>query len=139
MPAKTHKATGSDHLINLQLNGAGARKVNVKSGVPKSKLHVEGSVGFKVVSKNSNYTAAEEVVIMVDASGGGKAITLPKASTAKGRTYYIKKIDGSGNNVIIAGDGAETIDGQASQGLGAQYNCMQVVCDGTAWHIISNK
>ena len=50
--------------------------------------------------------------------------------------YQIKKIDASGNAVTIDGNGAETIDGAATQTLGAQYDSMTVFCDGTGWHII---
>ena len=99
-------------------------------GVPDGQGYME------VVSKNSTYTAADEIVIMCDASGGAFSINLPPVSGLSGRYYHIKKVDSSSNAVTIDADGTETIDGELTQPLITQYNSAQVICSGTSWHIL---
>ncbi|HSC14498.1 MAG TPA: hypothetical protein VLI71_05235, partial [Gammaproteobacteria bacterium] len=49
----------------------------------------------------------------------------------------VKKIDATANAVTIDGDGAETIDGAATQSLPAQWNAKTVQSNGVAWFIIA--
>ena len=65
------------------------------------------------------------------------SITLPTAVGAIGRTYTIKRTGSS--NVIIDGDGSQTIDGETTYILTAQYKYVKVVSDGTNWIIIGNN
>ena len=123
----------------LAINPNGGN-VGVGSTMVPSKLHVEGSVGVKVVLKTASYTAADETVILVDASGGVRTITLPQASTVAGRIYYVKKTDSSANAVIIQRSSSDLVDGLTSRSITTQYGCMQVVsAGGTAWQIIGQK
>lgn len=75
-------------------------------------------------------------VLLVDASGGAVTVTLPPAAGADARPYYIKKIDSSANAVTIDGDGAETIDGAATQSTITQYQVYCVLSDGSAWYLL---
>ena len=88
-----------------------------------------------VVSKSANYTAVAMEVVLVDASGGSRTITLP-ATHLTGQVIDIKKTDSSANAVIVDGDGGDTIDGSATQSLGFQYESVCVISDGTNWHMI---
>lgn len=74
--------------------------------------------------------------VLVDAAGAARTITLPTAASAKWRKYIIKKTDASANTVTIDGDGAETIDGAATQVLAAQYDFIEIQSDGTQWWIV---
>ncbi len=74
--------------------------------------------------------------VLVDAAGAARTITLPTAASAKWRKYVIKKTDASANTVTIDGDGAETIDGAATQVLAAQYDFLEIQSDGTQWWIV---
>jgi hypothetical protein len=111
--------------------------VGVGCTSPVSKLEIAGSLGVKVVSKSAAYTAADETVILVDASGGNVTIALPPASTVTGRVYYIKRTSGTGGTVTIDGDSSETIDGDPQRYLSYQYDCLQIVSFGSAWHIMA--
>jgi hypothetical protein len=70
----------------------------------------------------------------VDGSAAGSTtLTLPAAATAgNGFLFYVFK-SGTQNNVIIDGNGAETIDGVTTFTLSAQYSGLFLLCDGTGW------
>ncbi len=88
-------------------------------------------------TSSSTYTMAEtdrDKVILVDASGGAKTVNVLAAATAgDGFVFYVKKIDSSGNNVVIDGNGSETLDGATTSTLSSQYQCRGFICDGTQW------
>ena len=82
-----------------------------------------------------NYTPSVFEVVIVDAVGGERTITLP-AVHENGNIIDVKKVDASANNVIVDGDGADTIDGALTQTIGFQYESICVVSDGSNWFMI---
>jgi hypothetical protein len=85
----------------------------------------------------TDYTATRaDKVLLVDASGGARTITLPAAATMTGKRYTIKRTSAS-NNVIIEGNLSETIDGAANKTITTQHGFITILCDGTGWHIIA--
>ncbi len=124
----------------LTVSGTGnssiAGNVGIGTTGPKSVLHVSGSFGHLVVTKTTAYTAAAETVILCNATSAAFAITLPAATNSTDRVYHIKKTDSSANAVTIDGNASETIDGALTQSLSIQYESLQIVCDGSNWHII---
>ena len=79
-------------------------------------------------------TSDRNKVITGDASGGAFTVTLPPAATAgDGFKVTVKKIDSSTNAVTIDGDASETIDGQATYALSAQYDSVTILSDGSNW------
>lgn len=99
---------------------------------------IGGSNTYKVVSKTANYTAANESVILVDASSGSVTINLPAASGLSGREYTIKKIDSSTNIVTVDANGGETIDGILTKLLYTENESVTIICDGTNWEILND-
>lgn len=86
------------------------------------------------LSTSANYTATlDDEVILVDASAGNRTITLPSASSSSGHAYVIKKVDSSGNSVIIDGDGSETIDGATTVTTTTQWASFNIISNGTNW------
>lgn len=65
-----------------------------------------------------------------------RTITLPTAADNVGRVIHIKKIDAGAGDVIIDGEGGETIDGNLTVTINAQYVCYTVQSDGTGWWIL---
>jgi hypothetical protein len=129
-------------LANFNMNFAttGTGNVGVNAATPNSKFQVNGSFATKVATKSANYTAdATDHILFVDASGAARTITLPSAVGLDGRQYIIKKKDSSTNAVIIAADGSETIDGDATVSLTMQWSVRTIVSDGANWMIISNQ
>jgi len=90
------------------------------------------------VDTTGSYTlTTANVIALANCAGGTITYTLPAASGNGGQRYYIKKTDSSANAVTINRAGADTIDGQTSQVIRIQYQCLMLVSDGTsAWYII---
>lgn len=87
------------------------------------------------LTASATLTSAQTVVLC-DATAGDITVTLPRAEREAGRRYNIKKIDGTGNAVIIDGDGSETVDGELTVIIDTQYDAATIVSDGTEWIII---
>ena len=79
-------------------------------------------------------------MILVDASASAVTVTLLAAATAgDGHRLCLKKIDSGTNFVIVDGNSAETIDGAAAITLSAQYQAIEIACDGSNWQIEADK
>jgi hypothetical protein len=117
-------------------------RAGIGTSSPSSKLHVNGSIGLKVVSKTSTYTPEDEFAILVDATSGAVTINLPEASTVPDRVYVVKKIDNS-NDVTIRGywNGStyEDIDGASALVLSSQWSSKMIVSNGTQWYVIADR
>jgi len=83
------------------------------------------------------HTADDDGVILVDddTAAATVTVTLPAAEFARGFIYHIKKL-GTTANVVVDGNGSETIDDATTATLTAQYESIMIVCDGSNWHII---
>lgn len=98
------------------------------------------ALGLPIVSKTANYTAtAADYTILVDATAGAVTITLPAASSNRGRIFNIKKIDASGNAVIADGNAAELIDGAATLQTVVQWFNIQIQSNGVSWFSLSKS
>lgn len=70
----------------------------------------------------------------IDCTANTFTVTLPTAVGITGRQYIIKN---SGTGVItVDGNGSETIDGQTTWALPAQYDSITIMSDGANWKII---
>jgi hypothetical protein len=94
---------------------------------------------LSVRAEATAYTAADDDVILCDASGGAFSVTLPAVAGSTGHVYTIKKTDVSANAVTIDGDASETIDGATTLALSAQYDFATIICDGSEWHVIGTN
>lgn len=112
--------------------------VGIGTTDPKAKLHANGSFALPITSKTANYTiTANDYTITGDATSGNITFTLPTAVGIAGVMYVVKKIDASGNSVIIDGNGAETIDGAATLSITVQYTSVVLQSNGTNWYKIN--
>lgn len=100
-------------------------------GPPLAVQSVKFSVRNTTLSVN---VSTEDYLITADATGGAVTVTLPPVSS--GRVIVVKKLDASVNNVIVDGNGAETIDGAANKALTTQYASIMVMSGATEWHVI---
>ena len=113
------------------------------TGLTGGTLDLDGSltVGEKInvgviTVVATTYTAADEHVILVDddTAAATVTVTLPTAATAN-TIYHVKKL-GTTANVIVDGDGSETIDGATTVTLTTQYESIMVVSNGSSWSVI---
>jgi trimeric autotransporter adhesin len=110
-------------------------RIGISTADPKSTLEVGGSLGYKVVSKNSYYNADEEAsIILVDATNA-VTINLPDAAVSKGRVYTIKKISGSSD--VSIQPNSNTIDGTSGiYTLSTANQFVSIISDGANWFIV---
>jgi len=93
-----------------------------------------GIVSTKTTNDTLTNTDAYGLTL-VDASSGAVTITLPSALTSSALEFRVKKIDSSANNVIVDGDGSETIDGATTATITTQYESITLISNGTGWYI----
>ncbi len=92
-------------------------------------------------AKVTTYVAAlTDEFISVDGSGGAWALTLPAASTATGKIYFIRRIETTlANAVTVTGNASELIDGANTFPLYTIGETLVIICDGTGWHVLDHK
>lgn len=95
---------------------------------------VDSELSESVTTQTSDYTASDNDTVLADASGGDITITLPAPDDEI--KVIIKKIDSSSNTVTVATPGSETIDGQSSLSISAQYVSRSIVSDGSNYFIV---
>lgn len=94
-------------------------------------------VSNTISTKTSDYTITinDSLLFRADSTSGNITLTLPTAVGIPGRKYIIKKIV-SANNVDIATNGVQTIDGVSMLTLIENYESASLVSDGANWMII---
>lgn len=121
-------------------SGASVTSVFGRTGAVTATLSDYGLdlVDGPTTSKTANYTATtSDFAILGDATGGSLTITLPAAASNTGRLYFIKKTDSGANTVTVDGNASETIDGATTIVLGNENEAILIICNGTAWFILS--
>jgi len=99
-----------------------------------------GTASRTTVTKSADATlTASEGLVLVDASGGVVIITLPDPTTVSGVDFMIIKNDSSTNTVTVSPNGSETIDGESSYLMTAQFEGATMISDGTNWYVIGIK
>lgn len=79
-------------------------------------------------------TTAEVADILTCSGTLPYTVTLPTATTMRGRTLIFKTL--VAGTLTIDGNGAETIDGAATVTITAQYGVLRLYCDGTTWLVV---
>lgn len=116
---------------SLILNGAGsATAVKITSEI------VDGLYAdVQTYAVNTTLTNANSIVL-VNATGGSRTMTLPSPTNNKGKIFNVKKIDSSLNTVILAAPVGVTIDGSATRTLSNPYDSIMAVSNGVNYFLI---
>jgi hypothetical protein len=85
------------------------------------------------VAKSANYTASSYDFVVGNAAGAGFTVTLPAASN--GAMVRVKKIDSSGNAIIVAPPSGQ-IDNLTTDVVNTQWASQDYASDGTTWYRI---
>ncbi|MGI9411563.1 MAG: hypothetical protein ACR2OV_15900 [Hyphomicrobiaceae bacterium] len=112
----------------------------VQFGTSTGNIRFDGRIDSNTtLVTTTTHNAGNEFVILCDddTAGGAITVTLPLAATAQ-TMYNVKKL-GTTGNVIVDGNGAETVDGAANTTITAQYSSRTLVSDGTSWHILTSQ
>ena len=75
-------------------------------------------------------------LLVVDATDGNVEVRLPVSRPVGGKLYYVKKSDATANTVTITPNGTETIDGAASEVLGAQNESVILIARDGSWTVL---
>lgn len=111
--------------MNVNVNGH-----ILRTGLPTSVTTVTTTPYTISGSANKGY-----IVLLVNCTSSAISINLPTA--ANNTDYYvIKKIDSSGNGITIDPYSTETIDGSTTASIKVPYTSLNLVSDGSNWHII---
>ena len=132
----------------LQTNGSGttswaktaATADAITSGFVTSFVPVAKS-GVKAVA-SADYTILDNdgySIVNVTTGASDRTMTLPTAADNAGRYITIAKADSGAGFVIVDGEGAETINGAATNTLHVQYAFLTLLCNGTTWIVVAVK
>lgn len=81
-------------------------------------------------------TDAPTELVLVDPSGGALTITLPSAALLRGQPICVKNATASANNVTIAANAGDNIDGAANVVLSGDHFFFEVTSDGVhTWYV----
>jgi len=80
-------------------------------------------------------TVKNDCVVGVTDTSVARTVTLGSVSAFANNIVIVKDESGAAgtNNITIATEGAETIDGAATLVISANYGAARLYCDGTNW------
>ena len=88
-----------------------------------------------IITASTNHTATDLDYTIV--ANGALTVTLPQASTVRGKILIIKSI--TAGTVTVDGYSSETIDGAATASISTIYDSIIVQSDGSNWHKLATK
>jgi hypothetical protein len=115
--------------------------LGVSTNNPNSNFHSGGTNAYAVTAGGSLITSSHTVgthsTMLYNASGGDITATLPAASGVAGRVYTFKLVTKGGNDLIIASNGSETIEGSTSNfTVDTEKEAVTIQSDGVGWQVI---
>lgn len=139
-----NKASGN---LEVDLNNDGSSEITFtrqgRLGLgtvsPKSTLEISGSLGFNTELFTSSGNLSGNTIVLANTLSSNITLTLPVASSVKGRLYQIKKT--SANNILhITSLG--NIDTNSSYFLSTSTTSLpfiKLISSGTQWLILSKS
>jgi hypothetical protein len=95
-----------------------------------------------IATKSADYAILDTDgdLFLVDTTGGAVTITLPTMADNIGKKITITRLTAGANALTVDGEGAETINGAATQLIPTQYGSMSFTTEGvTGWYIIGRS
>lgn len=123
----------ADNVFLGNISGTGSIVAELTAAEVRTLLGVAPKM--VAIAKAINYTAVDRDFVLVTTGASDKTITLPAVASSTDVVIEVKKVDSGVGDVIVDGDGAETIDGAATKVLNGQYTSLTLHCDGSTWHI----
>lgn len=93
------------------------------------------AIGRVGVAVNTDTATSPQAIIGVTNTAAPRTVTLQTATLLSGRTIIVKDESGLAgtNNITVATQGAETIDGAATFVINTNYGLVRLYSDGTNW------
>lgn len=97
---------------------------------------INRTMSYKFTS--TDYSTKDESFIGIDSASGVVTITISSDNVYTGKAFVFKDTRGlaNTNNITIATEGSETIDGVATQAITANYGSIKIFSNGINWFII---
>lgn len=126
-----YTSAGSAIVERMKIDTTGSVGIGVTS--PNSLLHVNGSFAVRRVAAADNINSADEVIIGVTDTSAPRLVTILSPDFVDGRLFIIKDESGNAgtNNITIATQGAQTIDGASSVAITADFGVARLYSDGS--------
>jgi hypothetical protein len=87
----------------------------------------------------ASYTAklTDDIIKVIRTATGTCTVTLPSALCSNGRIISVKDAGGNAsvNNITVATEGSETVDGDATKDIVGDYDSLDLFSDGFNWFI----
>ncbi len=136
---------GSDASGDMAINAGNGQILKLQSGNgvvlsidPNGTTSKAGQIVKRTATAIDYLVKTFDYLIGVTSTAAIRTITLPTAANATvGKIYVIKDESGGAatNNIIIDGNGSETVDGALTQAITTNYGSMQLYTDGSNWFI----
>lgn len=111
------------------------KRLGLKTNAPTSTLDNDGSFSLPIRGVSASTTLTENDYTVVKNTGANITVTLPAASSCKGRIYVVKK---AANGTLTIDTNGGQIDGNASVSLiSSARNSYTIQSDGSNWWIIA--
>ena len=104
-------------------------------GITNATVATIGNMGWSRIATAVDVNTTTEVIVGVTDTSIARTITLDTDDVIAGRVIIVKDESGAAgtNNITVATEGAETIDGAASVDITVNYGALRVYSDGTNW------
>lgn len=92
-------------------------------------------IGYRTMTASGNAEQWDRV-ILVDTTAGAATVTLPTVASSDELVMCIKKTSADANNMVIDGNGAETIDGAANITTATQWASYTLLGTAAGWMVL---
>ena len=146
MPVSDAPTAGDEMSATLKIDANNVFKIGAKAdsagGIDSQFIQSYGAIFRHITTVNAatyDLLASDDILnVTYTATGAVTSLTLPTAQCVSGRVIVIKDAGGLAgtNNITIATEGAEKIDGLDTLVINNNYNSVTLYSDGTNWFAI---
>lgn len=132
--------SGSDKIIifpGLKVSGSTVIEGNLSVTGTISASNYVGLPGLPklIVSSSVSLLTDQRTVFAKNSISSSISITLPSASLADSREYYVIKADSVSGSVVVLSSPPDLINGSSSFELNGPYQSIVLIHDGTDWYV----